>query len=74
MIGCLPTQTLAFLAVFVYATHASDCYFVVDVVDDLAAAVVVVAVVAGCRCGADLLLLQRRGNDDGDATCDENKQ
>jgi len=28
MIGCLPTQALAFLAVFVYATHAtqlSDC-------------------------------------------------
>ena len=22
MIGCLPTQALAFLAVFVYATHA----------------------------------------------------
>ena len=24
MIGCLPTQTLAFLAVFVYATHATQ--------------------------------------------------
>ena len=23
MIGCLPTQALAFLAVFVYATHAT---------------------------------------------------
>jgi len=23
MIGCLPTQVLAFLAVFVYATHAT---------------------------------------------------
>ena len=25
MIGCLPTQALAFLAVFVYARNASDC-------------------------------------------------
>jgi len=24
MIGCLPTQALAFLAVFVYATHATQ--------------------------------------------------
>jgi len=24
MIGCLPTQVLAFLAVFVYATHATQ--------------------------------------------------
>jgi len=24
MIGCLPTQSLAFLAVFVYATHATQ--------------------------------------------------
>jgi len=24
MIGCLPTQALAFLAVFVYATHAAQ--------------------------------------------------
>jgi len=24
MIGCLPTQALAFLAVFVYATHAKQ--------------------------------------------------
>ena len=24
MIGCLPTQELAFLAVFVYATHATQ--------------------------------------------------
>jgi len=27
MIGCLPTQTLAFLAVFVYATHATQAAF-----------------------------------------------
>ena len=24
MIGCLPTQALAFLAVFIYATHATQ--------------------------------------------------
>jgi len=24
MIGCLPTQSLAFLAVFIYATHATQ--------------------------------------------------